>query len=169
MYKLGFINPMKKTLVSILLSLFLLSQFSYAEISDELLIDSAHQDLNYKERTLYFSGNVTVTQGNLSITAEELFVETSEDGTSEKLIAKGSPAMFKQKGLNSQDVSSRASEIIYLVEQKILKLNGNAVFQQGGSEVSSDTIEFDLTAQRVKAEGDKEQGGRVTTRLKIKK
>ena len=159
---------MKHLIIAIVASLLLITFQSLAESSNELLIDAGYQDLQYKEKTIYFSGNVSVKQGKLLITADELFVETNDDGTTSKLIAKGSPAKFQQTGADNEQISSEALEIIYLVEQQVLKLEGKAVFKQGGSEVISDSVEFDLQAQRVKASGDKEQGGRVTTRLKIK-
>ncbi|NVK25781.1 MAG: lipopolysaccharide transport periplasmic protein LptA [Gammaproteobacteria bacterium] len=154
-------------IISFLALLCLVGMPAYSS-SEDLIVNSDNQDLNYKDKTLHFSGKVTVQQGNISIFADELFVETTDEGNSEKLIAKGSPALFKQQGEAEQNISSEAIEIIYLVEQQILTLNGKALFIQGSSQVSSDTIEFDLKAQRVKAEGNKNQEGRVTTRLKTK-
>ena len=167
MSKQELINPMKRLFAFLLVLLSINITTALAE-SEDLIVNSDNQDLNYKDKTLHFSGKVTVKQGNIFIEADELFVETTNEGNSEKLIAKGSPAIFKQKGENDQDISSQATEIVYFVEKQILKLNGKAVFQQGGSQVTSDTIEFDLKAQRVKAEGDKAQDGRFTTRLKTK-
>lgn len=144
--------------------------FSFAlSASDDLLIDADNQDLDYKNNTLYFSGNVIVKQGSLTIKADELFAVTNEDGASEKLIAKGKPAFFSQKQLNAEALTAEAFEVTYLVEAQILKLVGNAKFQQGGSVVESATIEFDLKAQRVKAQRGKDENSRVTTRLKTKK
>lgn len=156
------------------LSLAILSPLSNANeteeiIIEEILIDSDNQDLNYKEKTLHFSGNVIVKKGNISIYADELFVETNEKGESKKLIAKGNLAKFSQQGEGSLDISSEALEITYLVIDEILTFNGRATLKQGTSEVTGDTIEFDLVAQRVKAEGDEAENGRVTTRLKVKK
>lgn len=136
--------------------------------SQELLVEAAEQDLNYKKNTMYFAGNVVVTQGSLSIKANELFVQTNDKGDSQKLIAKGKPATFSQIGDENETISSQATTITYLVESRVLTLTGNAEFQQGGAKVSSETIEFDLIAQRVKAQGDKNDNGRVTTRLKTK-
>lgn len=136
--------------------------------SEDLIINADNQDLDYKNNTLYFSGNVIVQQGSVTIKASELFVITKE-GNSDKLIAKGKPAIFSQKEQNNQELSAQALEITYLVEAQILQLVGSAKFQQGGSIVESAKIEFDLKAQRVKAEGDEAQNGRVTTRLKTKK
>jgi lipopolysaccharide export system protein LptA len=93
----------------------------------------------------------------------------TEDGNGEKLVAKGTPATFKQTDEEQGELVAKADEIIYLVEAQILQLNGNARFEQGGSLVQSGTIEFDLAAQRVKADGDQSTGGRVTTTLKTKK
>lgn len=159
----------KKYLFTLTLLFSLTVNNAVAEDSDDLIVNSSNQDLNYKDRTLYFSGAVSVQQGNISITADELFVETTPDGNTDKLIAKGKPAKFSQRSEDGDIISSEAIEITYLVEKQILILSGNAVFNQGGSQVTSDTIEFDLKAQRVKAEGDENKDGRVTTRLKTKK
>ena len=118
---------------------------------------------------MYFSGNVIVKKGNISIFAEELFVETDENDDAEKLIAKGSPAKFSQLGEGSLNISSEALEITYLVNTEILTFKENATLKQGGSEVTGNLIEFDLVAQRVKAAGDEDENSRVTTRLKVKK
>ena len=146
----------------------LFTTFVSASTVDVLKIDSENQDINYKDNTIYFSGNVVVTQGLISIHADELIVET-QDGAAEKLIAKGKPASFIQKNEVNGVLKASAIEIIYLVEGKILKLNGEAKFEQGGSVVQSGNIEFDLKAQRVKADGDESSGGRVTTTIKTKK
>lgn len=151
------------------LSLALLTPLTNANETEEILIDSDNQDINYKDRTLHFSGNVIVKKGNISIYADELFVETNEKGDSEKLIAKGQLAKFSQKGEGSLHISSEALEITYLVNSEVLTFNGKATLKQGSSEVTGDTIKFDLVAQRVKAEGDEAENGRVTTRLNVKK
>lgn len=142
---------------------------SYANETEDLFINSDNQDMNYKAKTLYFSGNVSVKKGNISIFAEELFVETDENDEPKKLIAKGRPAKFSQRDENSLNISSEALEITYLVSSEILTFKENATLKQGGSEVTGELIKFDLIAQRVKAEGDETENGRVTTRLKVKK
>lgn len=135
--------------------------------SEDLLISSDNQDSDYKNNTLYFSGNVIIQQGDITITADELFVSKQVSG--DKLIAKGSPAVFSQKESDNEELSAQALEITYLVETQTLLLSGTAKFQQGGSVVESAKIEFDLKAQRVKAERDETENGRVITRLRTKK
>jgi len=157
----------KNKIIAAVCSIFVLFS-TLVSASEDLIINADNQDLDYKNNTLYFSGNVVVQQGPITIKADELFVITKQ-GNSDKLIAKGQPAMFSQKEKNNDELSAQALEITYLVEGQILQLSGTAKFQQGGSVVESAKIEFDLKAQRVKAEGDEAQNGRVTTRLKTKK
>ncbi len=140
-----------------------------ANESEDLLINSDHQDADYKEKTVHFLGNVVVRKGNISILADELFVETNEAGESKKLTAKGKPAKFSQQGEGSLNISSEALEITYMVETEVLTFKDNATLEQGGSEVTGDIIIFDLVAQRVQAAGDEKDNSRVTTRLKVKK
>lgn len=151
--------------ISVLVSM---SAHSNTPADDELSIDSATQNLDFKKDTLYFAGNVTVTKGAMTIQADELFVKT-KDGVGEKLTAKGSPASFSQNDKLNGKLTATAEQVIYLVQEQKLKLIGNAKFQQGSSEVVSGNIEFDLNAQKVKADGDQSTRGRVTTTIKTKK
>lgn len=165
---------LKQLILLVFLSLAAFSPLSNANeteeiIIEEILIDSDNQDLNYKKKTLHFYGNVVVKKGNISIFADKLFVETNEQGESERLIAIGKLAKFSQQGEGSLDISSEAEKITYLVNKELLTFDGKATLKQGTSEVTGDIIRFDLIAQRVKAEGDETESGRVTTRLKVKK
>lgn len=155
----------KRWLISSLL--FVISAASFAN-DEDLKIKSDVQDVNYEKNTMHFKGNVIVTQGNISIIAEDLLVET-ENAEGQKLLAKGSPARFTQIDDVNGDLSAKALQIEYFVDRQILRLIGDAKFQQGGSEVQSGTIEFDLAKKRVKADGDVNSGGRVTTTIKTKK
>lgn len=161
---------MKKLIITLTLFISTLSQLAFANESepDYLEIDSAHQNFNYKANTIYFSGNVVVKQGQISIKADELFAETSNDDNTEKLIAKGKPATFSQIGAENGNITAQADEIEYLVEEQTLKLIGNATFKQGGSTVSSASIVFDLKAQQVIADSGDGTNERVLTRLKTK-
>lgn len=165
---------LKQLILLTTLSLGLLTQLATASeseevILEEVLINADFQDLNYKKHLLHFSGNVKVKKGKMSIFADELYVETNEDGESEKLIAKGNLARFSQEGEDIIAISSEALEIVYIVNEEILTFSGKATLKQGSSEVTGDLIKFDLVAQRVRAEGYEKESGQVTTRLKVKK
>lgn len=152
-----------------ILTITLSSTNSYADINnEELIINADNQDLDYQNNTLHFNGNVVVTQHNITMKAKELFVST-ENGNGDKLVATGTPATFTQTFEDDDELIAKANKITYIVDKQILKLNGNATFEQGGSVVRSGTIEFDLSAKLVKADGDQSTGGRVTTTLKTKK
>jgi len=159
---------MLKPIIFLISLLIAIPAATLANESEDLFIDADHQDIDYKEKTVHFAGNVVVKKGNISIYADELFVETNENGDSEKLVAKGNLAKFTQLGEGSLNISSEALTITYMVSTEVLTFNGQATFHQGGSKVTSDTIIFDLIAQRVKAAGDEAENGRVTTRLKVK-
>lgn len=153
---------------AIALGLTLLSTFN-ALASDDLTIDAQEQDLNFKKNTMFFKGNVQINQGSMKIKADELYVIT-KDGAAEKLIAKGSPATFSQSSSEGEELEANATEVIYLVNERILELKGSAKYRQGGSVVDSanGNITFDLENKRVKAVGGTENNGRVTTTIKIK-
>lgn len=155
------------SLLLLTLMLSLTSTTLTANENNDLLIDADNQDLDYNNNTLRFMGNVIVRQGKITIEADELFVITN-NGNSDKLIATGNLAIFSQLQENGETLQAKAKEITYLVEAQQLNLKGSASFQQGGSVVNSETIEFDLANKRVKADGGNKQNGRVSTRLKAK-
>lgn len=151
------------------IAILLFSASSLAADTDELVINSQNQDLNYKANTLYFSGQVVIKQGALLIEADDLFVETNSDGDTESLIAKGKPAKFSRQLEDGSTVTASADEITYQVNIGQLELKGTAKLTQGGSIVSSSSIVFDLNNQRVQAQSGDGEDDRVTTRLKIKR
>ena len=152
-----------------LLSTLLIVMSTLVLANDEdLKIKSDVQDVNYQDNTMHFKGNVVVSQGVISILADDLLVET-ENGEGQKLIATGKPAQFTQLDAENGDLSANALQIEYFVDTQVLRLLGEAKFKQGGSEVQSSNIEFDLANKRVKADGNVESGGRVTTTIKTKK
>ena len=137
----------------------------HSKPTEDLRINADNQDLDYKNNTIHFMGNVEVEQGDMTITANELYVISATE-TGQKLIAKGEPAYFSQQKPNEEKITAEAEEITYLVDSRILKLKGKAKFHQGGSMMESNQIEFNLNESRVKADGDKATGGRVTTIIK---
>lgn len=154
--------------LGLIASLLVVTSLNLFANDEDLKIKSDNQDVNYKDNTMYFKGNVVVSQGSISIQADDLVVESPKD-QSQKLLATGNPALFTQVDDINGNLTAKAQQIEYFVDTQILRLVGNAKFKQAGSEVQSGTIEFDLAKKRVKADGDEATGGRVTTTIKTKK
>ena len=105
-----------------------------------------------KEKVFY-RGNVTMTQGTITIKGETVTVESENDKV-QRLIADGAPAHFSQKP-NAEEglVNATADNIDYQLVGDTVLLTKNATVEQSDSSISGERIEYDIKAQRVRATG----------------
>lgn len=131
------------------------SMASFALPSDanepiRLLADKA----TYSESTgkTSYSGNVSITQGTLKMTAQNLTVNLSSSKAIDSAVATGSPATIQQtvtadKGL----AKGQANRIDYNVKTGIVTLTGNAYLTQNGASFSGNVIRYSLKVGDVEA------------------
>lgn len=102
-----------------------------------------------------YEGDVRLRQGSLNIQADRLTVHTGPDNQVQRVIAEGSPARFEQKP-NAEDppIAAQALTIRYDVEQEQLKLLRKAWMEQGEATMSGNRINYDMTSEVLRAEGD---------------
>ena len=121
--------------------------------------DSATRD----ERTgeTRYEGNVTLSQGSLQISADEVTVQhTTEEANT--IVATGSPATLTQIPTPEQaPVNAEAGRIEYLRDQDKVTLTKNARIEQNGATVTGVRIDYLLTEQQVQASGEEGEGQRV--------
>lgn len=100
---------------------------------------------------VYYRGNVTMTQGTITIKGETVTVESLNDKV-QRLVADGEPAHFSQKP-NTEDglVNATANNIDYQLVSDTVLLTNNANVEQSDSTISGERIEYDIKAQRVRA------------------
>ena len=107
--------------------------------------------------TLY-RGNVTIRQGSLRIDAQEVNifdVKTQAD----KIVATGSPARIQQqRTLEGAVMHAEGNTIEYFKEEERVFISENAKLEQDGSIVQSDTIEYFINQELVKAATDQSVG-----------
>ncbi|MCX2982455.1 lipopolysaccharide transport periplasmic protein LptA [Halieaceae bacterium IMCC14734] len=107
--------------------------------------------------TLY-RGNVTIRQGTLRIDAQEVNIfdiETQAD----KIVATGSPARIEQqRTLEGAVMHAEGNTIEYFKEEERVFIRENAMLEQDGSIVQSDTIEYFINQELVKAATDQSVG-----------
>lgn len=108
--------------------------------------------VNNADGTAVFSGNVQVTQGEMTLTAAEVRVEYSPDQTAiDRLIATGGVSIT-----NLAD-SAAAAEAVYTIETGTIVLSGDVRLAQGGATLQGQTLTINL------ADGSGIMTGRVTT------
>lgn len=99
----------------------------------------------------HYTGNVELTQGSLRINAEQIVVQQQQNGAG-VIVATGSPARLKQTPTEQRGpVSASAERIEYRQDLDTVKLVRNARIEQEGAVVTGAIIDYDVSAQQVKA------------------
>lgn len=126
-------------------------------------VDSKSQFVDGKSKTSIFRDDVHITQGSLTILADEVEVIASLGEGKEVFIARGNPASYSQKMDDGSDIRAMAEEIKYEVNIRTLTLDGNAELQQNSSMVKGESIVFNMELEQLVAQGTDDTEGRVTT------
>ncbi len=149
-----------------LLTVAFVQPFSHAGQDDflqDLKVVAQKQFVDGKNKTSVFQNDVLITQGSLTIDADEVEVIATFGEGKEVIIARGAPAIYTQKLDDGSDVKAQANEIRYERETRTITLTGGAELQQNSSMVTGDSIVFDIEKEQLIAEGSEENDGRVTT------
>ena len=144
----------------------LLSHAAFAgkdDFEQPIKVDSKSQFVDGKSKTSIFRDDVHVTQGSLSIDADEVEVIAGLGEGKEVFIARGKPASYSQKMDDGSDIRAMAEEIRYEVDSRTLTLTGQAELQQNSSRVKGESIVFNMELEQLIAQGNGEAEGRVTT------
>lgn len=122
--------------------------------ADNVVIDE-------KKAISHYRGNVSLKQGTLIITADEVIVHLIK-GRLDRIVIHGKPARFEQQPENKQEiVKSIANHMEYFSTKEHLVLTENAEIIQGGNRFQGDHIEYDTYNSIVKASKDSNSTSRV--------
>lgn len=132
-------------------------------------IEADTVELDEKTGTSTYSGNVKLTQANLSIKADNISVFTANK-TLQKILATGSPAVFTQTNEEKSlpPVNASSSTIEYDASSDTLTLIDNVNLTQGDNSFSGDVIYYDISNNVMKAQG-KKKTGRVQATIQLEK
>lgn len=115
-------------------------------------ISADQLSVNNADGTAAFSGNVVVSQGEMTLSAAEVLVKYAPDGKAiEQLLARGGV-----KVTNLAD-AAQGDEAIYFVATGVIELSGNVLLSQGSSSMTGQKLTINLT------DGTGIMAGRVTT------
>lgn len=112
-------------------------------------VDSKAQFVDGKTKTSIFREDVRITQGSLKIDADEVEVIASQGEGSEIFIARGNPASYSQTMDDGSAISAAANEIRYELALSTLTLSGNAELKQNSSQVTGDSIVFNMELEQL--------------------
>ncbi len=154
---------LNKSLTAILLWL-MIPTFVFALETDKsspILIEANQVDMAEKTGISTYTGNVTLQQGSIKISADSIVVYT-QNKKLQRIIATGNPAYFSQQpDHSSEPVQASAKHVEYAATTGMLILLDNAKMQQGANSFSSNKIEYDTVNDILSASSAKQGKQRV--------
>lgn len=130
-------------------------------------IEADQGELDQKNQTTVFSGNVIVKQGSIHVRAEN--VRVSKDAAGKQFLkASGKPVRFSQtldggKGT----VNGEAALVEYSSASNVVKLSGNAKVTRGGDKAEGAVITYNTRTEVYNISGSKPSGGGKGKRVSI--
>jgi lipopolysaccharide export system protein LptA len=120
------------------------------DITKPVYINSDSVIFNKSKGFAIYEGNVSIVQGSLEIKAWKIEIKAPNNKI-QLIEAKGSPVSFKQKMDDGKIAKGTAKRVRYLVEDKRLFLDGNAVLSQNNDTFTSNHIEYSIRSGELKA------------------
>lgn len=110
--------------------------------------------LDQKEQSTTYIGNVVLTQGPMTLTADSLkvFVDNGKLG---RIEASGDPARFETTLEDETLVKGEADRIVFDSANGLLTLIGDGRLSQGQNRIENDYIRYNLRNGNLKAGGEK--------------
>jgi lipopolysaccharide export system protein LptA len=125
-------------------------------------IGAAHADaILTDDGDAKLSGNVVITQGTLSVNADDAVV-SRKNGDIQSVTLTGAPATLSQLNDNGERMTARASKIVYDTISEVITMTGGVVVNQPRGDLKGEMIKYDLTSGRLDGGGG---GGRVSMRI----
>ena len=139
---------------ALFLALSLVATAVAATQGEPVKISADSLELDQKNQSTTYSGNVLLTQGEMRLTADSLtvFVKSGKLGHIE---ARGEPAHFESQLKDGTTVVGEARELRFDSTAGLLTLIGNSRLVQGQNRIGNDFIEYDLNRGNLKAGGKK--------------
>lgn len=132
-----------------------------ANSAQPISIEARQFEMLLAERKAVYTGNVEATQGDYTISADELVVFFDEDNKITVMEATGTPAALTDQ-ITRPPLSITGDELHYFFVESIVRANGNGMLKQGEAFLRAETIVYDLDAQTARAIGSKNERVRLT-------
>lgn len=161
-----------RILITILLGALASSVSALPEDRDQpIYITADSASINDTTGITTYKGNVIIKQGTLLIEANLVDMYRNDDGI-DKLIAKGTPAHFRQQARKADPYSDAwGKHIVYEVNDSKLIITQEAKVTQKQDTFTGSRIVYDLDRSIVDAygQGDDKKNGRVNMVIQPKK
>jgi lipopolysaccharide export system protein LptA len=155
-------NPLRLLAPALCLLLAGPAQAKSTDRNQPMDIGAAHADaILTDDGDAKLSGNVVITQGTLSVNADDAVV-TRRNGDIHSVTLTGAPATLSQINDNGERMTAKASKIVYDTISEVITMTGGVVVNQPRGNLKGEMIKYDLTSGRLDGGGG---GGRVSMRI----
>ena len=118
-------------------------------------------NLNFEDSVWQFSGNVIIDVENGHIECDSADLNFTNHQLTLATIA-GSPATFELKRPGSEDITyAEAGKLRYDLLAGTIEFSGDAVITEGGNQIASDFLVYNILEQRINAQGSANGEGKV--------
>lgn len=138
----------------------LLSVFSHgaralpSDSEQDMTIISDQAEIDRRQGSIVYLGNVVLTQGTLTIEADRLVI-LQQDGVVQSARAEGTPARYQQLiEMDASPTQATGQRIDYQALKRLITVSGNAELQQQGNVFSGARIVYDISSETVSADSD---------------
>lgn len=128
-----------------------------SDVEKPVYIDADSVVFNKNKGFAIYEGNVSIVQGSLKIRAHKIEIKAPNNEIS-KIIANGSPVSFEQKMDDGKLAKGKANRVIYLIKEKKIVLDGNAVISQNNDKFTSNHIDYSTRTGELRAGNKKAPG-----------
>ena len=117
--------------------------------------------MELEDSTWQFSGNVVIDIGAGRIVCDSADLYFDEFRL-QRAVVTGSPAIYDLKRPGSEDIThGEAGRLQYDVRAGVIEFSGQATITEGGNQISSNMLVYNIAEQRIKADSTGAEDGRV--------
>lgn len=118
-------------------------------------------NLNFEDSVWQFSGNVIIDVENGHIECDSADLQFTNHQLTLATIA-GSPATFELKRPGSEETTyAEAGKLRYDLLAGTIEFSGDAVITEGGNQIASNYLVYNILEQRINAQGSPDGDGKV--------
>ncbi len=118
-------------------------------------------NLDFEDSVWQFSGNVIIDVENGHIECDTADLQFTEHQLTLATIV-GKPATFELKRPGSEEITyAEAGKLRYDLLAGTIEFSGDAVITEGGNQIASDFLVYNILEQRINAQGSPEGDGKV--------
>jgi len=132
---------------------------------EDFEIEADEWDVDGREGTAIYQGNVEIRHGQLTIKADRAEFYESEPGVFERAVMTGEPVTLLLTPEDGPRTEGQARRIEYKMQTEQLSMEGAARLSQQGRDMRAQRIDYDMPNERIRATRAQEDGERVRVRF----